>query len=574
MSVVQDLSRRLAGAMQRELGVTVEEPTIRRSTRADFQWNDPLALAKRLGRPPREIAEAVLRAAALDDLVEWEIAGPGFVNMTVRDDILGRDVRAVLADPRLGLAREEPRRFVVDYSAPNIAKELHVGHLRSTVIGDALARMLRFAGHEVIPQNHVGDWGTQFGLLLTELVDRGYDVGAIAKLDTATLTVLYREAQQRFESDTDFAQRARARVVMLQAGDPETTELWQAIVDTSEREFLDLYRDLGVDLDRDSIRGESFYNDMLEPLLRELTEKGLVVEDDGALCVFPEGFTGREGNPLPVIVRKADGGFGYAATDLAAIRYRLRELRADTVLYVVDVRQSQHFAMVFAVARAAGWFEEGSAEHVAFGTILGPDGKPFRTREGELVSLRELVDEAIRRAAELSATRTESDADVADPAVARAIGIGSLKYGDLSNDRAKDYVFDWDRMISLVGNTAPYLQYSYARLMSLRARAGDEWDAAAGTDLVVGEPVERELALLPPAFAEAVASAIEHRQPHRLCTYLYELASTLGRFYEQCHVLRAETDDLRRSRLLLCSTSAAVLRRGLDLLGITALEHI
>jgi arginyl-tRNA synthetase len=574
VAVVQELRRRLADALERQLGVTIEEPTIRRSTRADFQWNDPLALAKRLDRPARAIAEAVLEAAAVGDLVDCEVADAGFVNITVHDDVLGRDVRAVIDDAALGFEPVSPRRFVIDYSAPNIAKELHVGHLRSSVIGDALARLLRFAGHEVIPQNHVGDWGTQFGILLAYLLRSGYDLDAIRALDVATLTSLYRDAQRSFESDPDFAQAARTRVVLLQAGDPESTALWQAIVETSEREFLELYRDLDIDLGPESIRGESSYNDALEPVLEELTAAGLVVESDGALCVFPEGFSTREGNPLPLIIRKADGGFGYAATDLAAVRYRMFQLEADTVLYVVDMRQSQHFAMVFAVARAAGWLERGTAEHVGFGTILGPDGKPFRTREGELVSLRQLIDEAIRRAAELGAARTDGERREVDPAVARAIGVGALKYADLSNDRAKDYVFDFDRMISLVGNTAPYLQYSYARLMSIRGRAGDEWAAASTATLVLAEPVERELALLLPAFGEIVASAILHRQPHRLCTYLYDLTSTFGRFYEQCPVLRAQTDELKHSRLLLCSVSAAILRQGLDLLGIAAVEHI
>ncbi len=573
-AIAQELGRRLSDAVRRQLGIELAEPTIRRSTRADFQWNDPLALAKKLGRPPREIAEAALAASPLADMATVEVAGPGFVNIQLHDSVLGEEVRRVLADPRLGVEPVAPERIVIDYSAPNVAKELHVGHLRSSAIGDALARMMRFVGHEVIPQNHLGDWGTQFGVLIAYLLDAGHDADHIGSLDVAELTRLYREAQREFESDPTFAERARARVVLLQSGDAETLEIWRRVVELSVHEIQSLYADMGVELTPDAIRGESFYNDMLDPLVQELVAKGIVVEDQGALCAFPEGFVGREGRPLPLIVRKADGGFGYAATDLAAVRYRLLDLRADRALYVVDIRQSQHFAMVFAVAREAGWLTHGEPEHIGFGTILGADGKPFRTREGELVSLRALLDEAVRRAAVLTAERSEVSVDEVDPALAHAIGVGALKYADLSNDRVKDYVFDWDRMITLVGNTAPYLQYSYARLMSIKRRAGNEWDAAADAPLVIVEPVERELALQIAAFGEAVSTTIEFRQPHRLCTYLFEIASTLASMYEQCPVLRAETPELKRSRLLLCATSARILREGMTLLGIEAPEQI
>jgi len=574
LTVADQIGQHLAAAVERQFGVVLAEPTVRRSAHADFQWNDPMALAKQVGAPPREVAERVIADAGLDDIAALEVAGPGFVNITVHDAVLSAQVHDLLADARLGTPAVDPERIVVDYSAPNVAKQLHVGHLRSTVIGDALMRILRFAGHEVIPQNHIGDWGTQFGILIAHLLDTGLDADGIEELDLAALTGLYRDAQGRFEADADFTRRARDRVVLLQSGDDETLGLWQSLVAKSEQEFVGLYGALDVLLDASATRGESSYNDLLQPTLDELVEKGIVVEDDGALCAFPDGFTGRDDRPLPLIVRKADGGFGYAATDLAALRFRRRELGADRILYVVDVRQSQHFAMVFAVARAAGWIDDAEAEHIGFGTILGADGKPFRTREGGLISLRALIDEAIDRAATLSAERAEIAVDAVDPALARALGIGALKYGDLSNDRIKDYVFDWDRMVTLVGNTAPYLQYTHARLMSIRAKAGDEWAAAHEAAILLGDPVERELVLQLLSFGEAVRLAVAFRQPHRICTHLFDLAAVYSRMYEQCPVLKAPTPELRRSRLALCRATAEMLRCGLDLLGIAAPERI
>jgi arginyl-tRNA synthetase len=454
---------------------------------------------------------------------------------------------------------------VVDYSSPNVAKEMHVGHLRSSVIGDALVRVLSRLGHGVVRQNHLGDWGTQFGMLIEHLSEVGFSGEGIGDLNE-----LYREAQGRFEADTSFAERARARVVALQAGHEETRSTWQGLVAESERHFESVYRRLGVLLTHDDVRGESFYNALLDETVSALSEKGLLREDQGALCAFPPGFVGRDGEPLPMIVRKSDGGYGYAATDLAALRYRVENLGASRIAYVVDARQSSHFAMLFSVAREVGWLSERvRAEHVSFGTILGEDNRPFRTREGDTVRLADLLDEAVERAARIVAEKSPDLSDTEQAAVAEAVGIGAVKYADLANDRVKDYVFSWSRMLAMDGNTAPYLQYAHARIQSILRKATAEGGGGAGP-AVIEHPAERALALELLAFDGAVRATAEHLQPHRLCTYLFELASAFTAFYEACPVLRADTDEVRASRLLLCEVTAAVLQDGLGLLGIAA----
>ncbi|HVF20806.1 MAG TPA: arginine--tRNA ligase [Mycobacteriales bacterium] len=544
------------------------DPVVRRSQSerfGDFQMNGAMALAKRVGRPPRDIAAAVVEAVELSDVAESvEIAGPGFVNVTLLPSWIGAAVEAAGADPRLGVgSTAAAETVVVDYSSPNVAKEMHVGHLRSTVIGDALVRVLDFLGHRVIRQNHLGDWGTQFGMLIEHLVSLGSDGGSIEDLN-----VLYREAQGRFRSDEQFAEQARKRVVDLQGGDGFTLSLWQGLVGESQRHFEAAYDVLGVTLTPEDVRGESFYNDLLDETVAEFESLGLLRLDEGALCAFPPGFTGRDGTPLPLIVRKSDGGYGYAATDLAALRYRVRALGATRVAYVVDARQSSHFAMVFAVAEQAGWIG-GSvrAEHVAFGTILGPDGRPFKTREGDTVRLATLLSEAVERAAAVVAEKSRDLPDEEQAVVARAVGIGGVKYADLANDRVKDYVFDWDRMLAKEGNTAPYLQYAHARIQSMLTRAELE-GLAPGGPVVVEHAAERALALQLLGFDEAVQVTALHLEPHRLCTYLFELASVFTTFYESCPVLRAESDELRSSRLLLAGSTARVLRVGLGVLGI------
>ena len=540
------------------------DPVIRRSQQerfGDYQANAAMALGKVVGRPPRDVAADIVAALDVSDVCEPpEIAGPGFVNLR----LLPSFVSAAVADAAAVTPAVVPQTVVVDYSSPNVAKEMHVGHLRSSVIGDALVRVLGCLGHQVERQNHLGDWGTQFGMLIEHLSEVGFDGEGIADLNA-----LYREAQGRFESDPSFAERARARVVALQAGDPGTRSVWEDLVAESQRHFGQVYQRLDVLLVSDDVRGESFYNPMLESVVEELTSLGLLREDQGALCVFPAGFVGRDGEPLPMIVQKSDGGYGYAATDLAALRFRVRELGADRVVYVVDARQSSHFAMLFAVAREAGWLDGVVAEHVAFGTILGPDGRPFRTREGDTVRLADLLDEAVERAARVVAAKSPDLSDDEQHRVAVAVGVGAVKYADLANDRVKDYVFDWDRMLAMDGNTAPYLQYAHARIQSILRKA----DGPAGT-AVVEHPAERALALALLSFDGAVQQTAELLQPHRLCTYLFELASAFTGFYEACPVLRAESEEVRASRLLLCEVTAAVLRSGLGLLGIDAPDRM
>jgi arginyl-tRNA synthetase len=521
------------------------------------------------------VAAEIMAKADLDGVAEVEVAPQGFVNLTVEPGFLVRELRALAADPQRGVARhEKPRTVVVDYSAPNVAKEMHAGHVRTTIIGDALCRMLAFVGDNVIRENHIGDWGTPFGMLIEHLLDIGEDAG-IHELAVGDLAGFYREARAQFDTVPDFADRARARVVLLQSGDPETLRLWGILVSQSIAYFTDVYERLGILLTPDDVVGESFYNDQLADVVDDLAAKGLVVESDGALCVFPPGFSNREGEPLPLIVQKSDGGYGYATTDLAALRDRFGRLGADLALYVVGVPQTQHFEMCFTVGRMAGWIPEGAEPvHVSFGSMLGTDRKMFRTRAGDTVKLIDLVDEAVSRAEAAVAERSSDLDPLAREAVANAIGIGALKYADLSTDRQRDYVFDWDRMLAFEGNTAPYLQYAHARICSIFRRAGldpSAFDAASEqVPVLLAEPGERALAIALLGFETAVSATLETFSPHKLCAYLFELAGAFTTFYETCPVLRAENPDVRASRLGLCALVATVLRQGLALLGIEA----
>jgi arginyl-tRNA synthetase len=534
-----------------------------------------MGLAKVLKRPPRQVAEAVVAAADLADLCEGvEVAGPGFLNVTLKAAFLESALLNAARDDRFGVplaAHQE--RVVIDYSAPNVAKEMHVGHLRSTIIGDALARLLRFAGHDVVPQNHIGDWGTPFGMLIEHLLDVG-EAGAQASM--GELSGFYRAARAKFDGDAGFADRARQRVVLLQAGDGRTLELWRQLVDLSSRYFSAVYERLGVGLREEDVRGESAYNDQLADVCTELERKGLAKINDGALCAFPPGFTNREGEPLPLIVRKQDGGYGYGATDLAALRYRTQVLGGARLLYVVGAPQAQHLTMVFAVGTLAGWLTPPArAEHVAFGNMLGADKKMFKSRGGDTVRLADLLDEAVERAdAELIRREPERDA-AARRALAAEIGIGAVKYADLANDRIKDYVFDWDRMLAAEGRTGPYLQYAHARIYSIFRRAAEQGVArAALAEFRLTEPAERKLALELLDFGSAVIEAGEGLKPHRLCGYLYDLATAFTAFFENCPVLKAPDDATRASRLALCESTARVLSRGLGLLGIGAPERM
>ncbi|MEU4528644.1 arginine--tRNA ligase [Micromonospora ureilytica] len=572
MDLEKLLSDRLAPAFAAVAGGPVD-PLVRRSPRADFQSDAALALARRLGRPPRDIAAAVVAHAVLDDVgVSAEVSGPGFLNLTVSDLALADLVTRLAGDARLGVPpTATPQTVVVDYSAPNVAKEMHVGHLRSTVIGDAAVRLLDWLGHRVVRVNHLGDWGTPFGMLIEHLIDLG-EAEAAQNLSMGDLDTFYREARVKFDADEAFRERSRLRVVALQSGDERTRRLWLLLVTQSERYFLTVYDLLDVTLSADDFRGESAYNDLLAGVVDDLDRLGLLLPSGGADCVFPQGFSGRDGEPLPLIVRKSDGGYGYPATDLAALRQRVGELEATRLLYVVGLPQRQHFAMVFAVAQAAGWLRPpAQAEHLGFGSILGADGRMLRSRAGGSVKLVGLLEEAVARATDLARSRNPHlDAAAADE-IGRAVGIGAIKYADLSVDRTKDYVLDWQRMLALDGNTAPYLQYAYARIRSVLRRAGTA--ARPDATIVFAQPEERALAVELLGFAGVVGEVERSLEIHQLAGYLHRLATAFNAFYERCPVLRA-ADELRESRLLLAELTARTLRQGLHLLGIRTLERM
>ncbi len=548
------------------------DPVLRPSDRSDYQANGVMALAKTRGENPRDTALAVLRHLDLDGIADVQVAGPGFLNVTLTAQFLDSQLRTLLGDERLGVALHRGRTVVIDYSAPNVAKEMHVGHLRSTVIGDALARMCRFRGDHVIARNHVGDWGTPFGMLIEHLLDLGEDE-AIASLSIGDLDSFYRGARAKFEADDDFKERSRARVVALQGGDVETRRLWQILVDESVAYFAEVYRALDVTLTPQDVVGESYYNNMLDDVVRDLDAAGLLVQSGGALCVFPAGFTNRDGEPLPLIVQKRDEGFGYAATDLAAVRDRVANLHADEILYVVGAPQAQHFDMVFAVARAAGWLPDAvRCEHVAFGNVLGPDRKMFKSRSGETVKLIALLDEATQRADVALAERSNGLSDDERRQLATRIARAAVKYADLSTDRQRDYVFDLDRMIAFEGDTGPYLQYAHARLRSILRRRESPGGADAVT-FTLDDPAERQLALGLVAFPEALDAALTSLQPHRLSGYLFDLAQRFTSFYEACPVLAAP-EPKRSERLSLCELTSRTLALGLSLLGIEAPDQM
>jgi len=569
------LRERLKSALARAFGAEYREtdPLLRRSERADFQVNVAMSLGKALRRPPRDVAQALLAELDVSDLCGpngVEVAGPGFINLTLQDDVLARALGEMLADSALGIAKAEPREVcVVDYGSPNIAKEMHAGHLRSSIIGDTLCRVLAFRGHEVIRQNHIGDWGTPFGMLLEHLLD--VQQQGAAGLDPSAITEFYQAARAKFDADPSFADRARARVVRLQSGEPETLALWAEFVASSKRYMTTVFERLGVELVDSDVRGESFFNDKLPGIAAELEERGLAVVDKGALCVFPPGFVSREGEPLPLIVRKKDGGFGYAATDLAAIRYRHEVLGGTRLLYVIGAPQQQHLAMVFAVAKMAGWLTPPTrAEHVAFGSVLGEDRKKLASRSGESVKLIELLDEAVERAHQAVLEKNPDLPEEERLRVARQVGIGAVKYADLSSDRIKDYVFDWKRMVAFEGNTGPYLQYAHARIHSIFRNADGE--AGVGT-IQIAAPAERGLALELLGFGRALEEVEATLEPHKLCGYLYGLASSFSSFFVACPVLKAEPAE-RASRLALCQVTARTLATGLNLLGIAAPERM
>jgi arginyl-tRNA synthetase len=552
------------------------DPQVRRSDRADLQADVALGLARRAGQPPRVIAERLVAALPANELVaRVEVAGAGFLNVTLRDSWLAQAANRAASDDRLAVSvTSSPERVVIDYSGPNVAKELHVGHLRSTVIGDALARVLAWRGHTVIRQNHLGDWGTPFGMLIEHFVDLGD--AAQHELAMGELGRFYRAASAKFAADPQFADRARRRVVALQAGDPETLVWWRHLVALSTRYFEEIYRTLDITLTPGDVCPESFYNDRLAPLVGELETLGRAVDSDGAVCLFPAGFANRDGAPFPLMLRKSDGGYGYATTDLAAIRYRLAELRGTRLLYVVGAPQARHLAMIFTAARELGWLvPPARAEHVAFGTVVGKDGKPLRSREGHAYRLIELVQQAVARAEAIIDARA-NDPQARGPTLdaeqrrqaAHMIGVGAIKYADLSNDRIKDYAFDVDRMVSFEGDTAGYLQYAHARIRGILRKAETE----AGP-ILLGDRTERALALQLLGFGNAVRDVERTLEPHRLAGYLYDLAVAFTKFYDACPILASE-GELRASRLALAALTGRTLACGLGLLGIAVPERM
>ncbi|MFF9018348.1 arginine--tRNA ligase [Streptomyces sp. NPDC014870] len=577
-TVQQRLAEGLSAALP-EAGSA--DPLLRRSDRADFQANGILALAKQLKGNPRELATKVVEGIPANDVLkEIEVSGPGFLNITVTDEAIVRTLAARALDDRLGVPfAADAGTTVIDYAQPNVAKEMHVGHLRSAVIGAAMVEILEFTGEKVVRRHHIGDWGTQFGMLIQYLEEHPHeldhkDAEVSGEEAMSNLDRLYKAARKFFDSDEEFKTRARRRVVDLQAGDPQTLAMWQKFVDESKIYFFSVFEKLDMDIRDPDIVGESGYNDMLTETCRILEESGVAVRSNGALCVFFDDIKGPDGNPTPLIVQKSDGGFGYAATDLSAIRDRVGNLKATTLLYVVDARQSLHFKMVFETARRAGWLNEDvKAVQLAFGTVLGKDGKPFKTREGETVRLVDLLDEAIDRAA--SVVR-EKARDLTEDEIAERgaqVGIGAVKYADLSTSAARDYKFDLDQMVSLNGDTSVYLQYAYARIKSIFGKAGDR-TPLAHPELELA-PAERALGLHLDQFGETVAEAAAEYAPHKLAAYLYQLASLYTTFYDQCPVIKPEPPkEVAENRLFICDLTARTLHQGMALLGIRTPERL
>ncbi|MEV6792829.1 arginine--tRNA ligase [Streptomyces sp. NPDC051320] len=580
-SLASTLQQHLSDALTAALpDAGVSDPLLRRSDRADFQANGILALAKKLKGNPRELAATVTAAIPANELIkDIEVSGPGFLNIRLADRAITETLAARAADGRLGVPfAANPGTTVIDYAQPNVAKEMHVGHLRSAVIGDAMAKIMEFEGETVVRRHHIGDWGTQYGMLIQYLIEHPHELDheggeAAGEAAMSALNRIYKASRAVFDSDEAFKERSRDRVVALQSGDPETRALWQQFVDESKIYFYSVFNKLDMEISDPDIVGESAYNDMLEETCRLLEESGVAVRSEGALCVFFDDVKGPDGNPVPLIVKKTNGGYGYAATDLSAIRNRVQELKANTLVYVVDARQSLHFKMVFETARRIGWLsDEVKAYQLAFGTVLGKDGKPFKTREGETVRLEDLLDEATERA---SAVVREKAQDLTEEEIAERgtqVGIGAVKYADLSTSASRDYKFDLDQMVSLNGDTSVYLQYAYARIQSILRKAGDT-GPAAHPELALA-PAERTLGLHLDRFAETLSEVAAEYAPHKLAAYLYQLASHYTTFYAECPVLKAETPAHIENRLFLCELTARTLHQGMELLGIRTPERL
>ena len=543
----------------------------------DFATNIALMLAKPAGMKPRDLAEKLIAALPSDSAVaKVDIAGPGFINFFQADDWLTGLLESALADDFLGIDRpEQPQTVVVDYSSPNLAKEMHVGHLRSTIIGDAVVRTLEFLGHTVIRQNHVGDWGTQFGMLLAYLEEQKAEEGERElSRELANLETFYRAAKQRFDESDTFADRARALVVKLQSGDDYCLNLWAEFNQVSLSHCQAIYDRLGVSLTPSDVRGESAYNDDLAQVVADLDSKGLLSESQGAQCVFMDAFKNKEGEPLPVIVRKAGGGYLYATSDLAALRYRAGTLQADRMLYFVDQRQALHFQQMFTLAKLASFVpEQTELAHMGFGTMNGPDGRPFKTRDGGTVKLVDLLDEAEQRAFALVQDKNPQLDEAELRTIARSVGIGAVKYADLSKNRSSDYIFNFEQMLSFEGNTAPYLLYAYTRVASVFRKAERDMSSVNG-DFLLNEEAEQALAARLVQFGEVLQNVADKGQPHLLSTYLYDVAGLFSSFYEHCPILSSEDESIRNSRLKLAALTARTLKHGMELLGLSPLERM
>ena len=597
--VVDILEERISSCLQTATGLDDRPALVKPATDpkfGDYQANGIMPAAKKIKTNPRQLAEKVLAELKIEDICEQpEIAGPGFINLTLKNDFLCETLLKINADSSDRLAIDKDKKaktVVVDFSCPNIAKQMHVGHLRSTIIGDAVCRMLEFAGHKVIRQNHIGDWGTQFGMLCAYFDEKyfrpeikkrpGQDSFTLLEDELAIedMETFYREAKKRFDSDAEFANLSRANVARLHKGDEHLINVWQHIVNESRKSYQPIYNTLEVNLHEENERGESSYNDMLPDVVKELKEKGIAEESDGAVCVFPEGFKTKDGSPLPFIIQKSDGAYLYATTDLAALRYRIKELKADHIIYVTDSRQKLHFEMLFASAKMVGWITDDiKVEHIMFGSVLGTDNKPLKTRAGENVKLKDLLDEAVQRARTVVEEKNPDLDEDKKAQIARAVGIGAVKYADYSNNRTSDYVFSFDKMLAMDGNTAPYMQYAYARVKSIERKAIEkdvdrDKELSSIKSLNLAEPAELDLAKHLIRYGEALESALADCRPNYLTAYLYDLAQKFSSFYNTCPVLDAE-ESKRPTRLMLCDLTAKTIKHGLTkLLGIQVVEQM
>ncbi|MBJ7220593.1 MULTISPECIES: arginine--tRNA ligase [unclassified Brenneria] len=576
MNIQALLSEKVSQALAAAGAPIGSEAQVRQSAKVqfgDYQANGVMAVAKKLGMPPRQLAEKVVQLLALDGIAEkTEIAGPGFINIFLDKQWVARQVENALIAPKLGVTPVEPQTIVVDYSAPNVAKEMHVGHLRSTIIGDAAVRTLEFLGHRVIRANHVGDWGTQFGMLIAYLEKVQNDnAGEMALSD---LEAFYREAKKHYDDDAEFAERARRYVVKLQGGDEYCRQMWRKLVDITMTQNQISYERLNVTLTKDDVMGESLYNSMLPGIVADLKAQGLAVESEGATVVFLDEFKNKEGEPMGVIIQKKDGGYLYTTTDIACAKYRYETLHADRVLYYIDSRQHQHLMQAWAIVRKAGYVPDSvSLEHHMFGMMLGKDGKPFKTRAGGTIKLSDLLDEAYERACKLIAEKNpHMDSDELHE-LAKVVSIGAVKYADLSKSRTTDYIFDWDNMLAFEGNTAPYMQYAYTRVASIFKRA-DIQEGSLTQPVMLSEEREIALATRLLQFEETITTVARDGTPHVMCAYLYDLAGLFSGFYEHCPILNAENDEVRQSRLKLALLTAKTLKQGLDTLGIATVEKM